>query len=26
VLIAAGTEQELRMLEGVFAPREAVAG
>ena len=26
VLIAAGTEQELRALEGIFAPREAVAG
>ena len=26
VLIAAGTEEELRTLEGIFAPREAVAG
>jgi voltage-gated potassium channel len=26
VLIAAGTEEELRALEGVFAPRETVAG
>ena len=26
VLIAAGTDEELRALEGIFAPREAVAG
>jgi voltage-gated potassium channel len=26
VLIAAGTEEELRLLEGLFAPRETVAG